>query len=189
MKSKLSIVIIIAVLIFVADHATKWMIVNQIPLGDRVPVIPNIFDIVHGRNTGAAFGFLSDWNSPFKDWFFYFVGFLALIFLYYYVKSVKKTDTLILVSLAMILGGASGNLVDRVLRGGVVDFLSVHYFHKICSFQIFNYQITFPLDWPAFNVADSAISVAVVMLLIEQFRGARRERLDHGLIKSDSSSS
>jgi signal peptidase II len=174
-RSKLKLVISFAVLIFFVDHITKWWIVDSLAIGDRMPIINGFFDIVHGRNTGAAFGLLSDWNSPYRDWFFYAVGILALIFLYYYIKSVKSSDRLILVSLAMILGGACGNIFDRILRGSVVDFLSVHYYYKVWSFEIFNYQIRIPLEWPAFNVADAAITTAVLILVVQQLKGIRQE--------------
>jgi len=175
-KSKLKIVLLIALLVFAADHITKWLIVDSIALGGKVTLIPNLFDLVHGRNSGAAFGFLSGWDSPLKDWFFYSVGLVALIFLYYYVKAVNVSDRVTLVTLGMILGGASGNIVDRIIRGNVVDFLSVHYYHKLCSFKLLGYQFTFPLDWPAFNVADSAITVAVCLLLIQQLRIMKNDK-------------
>lgn len=170
MKSKLILVITVALVIVLADHSTKWWIVQNLSFTDKIPVIPNIFDIVHTRNTGAAFGFLSGWHSPLRDWFFYGIGLLAFFFLYHYVKSTPAGDRLTLIALALITGGAIGNLSDRMWRGSVVDFLSVHYYQETLRFSVFGSQIMIPLIWPAFNVADSAICIGVTVLIIQNFR-------------------
>jgi len=170
MKQKLRFVIIIAAIILILDHLTKWLIVAYVPQGSVVSVIQGVFDIVHGRNTGAAFGFLSNWDSSFRNLFFYAVGLVALVFLYFYIKSVSCKDRFSLVALGFILGGALGNILDRFFRGSVVDFLSVHYYNKVWEFTALGYDVRIPLDWPAFNVADSAISVAVLMLIFQNIR-------------------
>ena len=167
---KLKNILLVAIFIFTADHITKWLIVKNIPLGGEINVIPNIFEIVHGRNSGAAFGFLSGWDSPARNWFFYIIGVAALFFLYHYAKSLAKDDKLSLFALGLITGGAMGNIFDRILRGNVVDFLSFHYHHKIWKIDLFGMRAIIPLDWPAFNVADSAISIAVCLLIIQNIR-------------------
>ncbi|MBF0106367.1 MAG: signal peptidase II [Deltaproteobacteria bacterium] len=169
-KKKLIFVGIIALIILSLDHLTKWFIVHNVALGGHITVIPHFFDIIHGRNTGAAFGFLSDWHSPLKNWFFYAVGLVALVFLYYYIKVVAAKDALSLIALAFILGGALGNVLDRIIRGSVVDFLSLHYYDHVWNPSLFGFNFAIPLTWPAFNVADAAITTAVVLLVIQSFR-------------------
>jgi len=169
-RNKLKLVVGLASVVFILDHLTKWLIVKYVARGEVVPVISGIFDIVHGRNTGAAFGFLSDWDSVFRNYFFYAIAILAVIFLYHYVKTVEEDDRLSLFSIGFILGGASGNVFDRILRGSVVDFLSIHYNNEIWRIEKFGYHLTVPLTWPAFNVADMAISIAVALLIIQNFR-------------------
>src|SRR5687768_6560912 len=123
MKPKLQLALTIALIVILLDHLTKWLIVQNIPMGDEIAIIPGIFDLVHGRNTGAAFGVLSGWDSPFRDWFFYGMGLIALVFLYQYLKTTHHDDKVTITALGLILGGASGNIIDRAVRGSVVDFL------------------------------------------------------------------
>lgn len=170
MRTKLRFVLTIAAVVLFLDQLTKWLIVRYVPLGSEVAVWTHFFDIVHGRNTGAAFGFMNDWDSGFKDVFFYFIGIVALIFLYHYLKSVSQKDKVTLGALSFILGGALGNIVDRIFRGSVVDFLSFHYYDRIFHFHMLNFHASIPLYWPAFNVADMAISTAVVVLICRSVR-------------------
>jgi signal peptidase II len=167
MTPKLKHVFIVAAIVLVLDHLTKWLIVAYVPQGSEVTVINGIFDIVHGRNTGAAFGVMSAWDNAHKNWFFYAMGIVAGIFLFNYLKSVPESDKVSITALGFILGGALGNITDRMLRGSVVDFLSFHYYDRVASFSIFGQNWLFPLTWPAFNVADSAISTAVVILILK----------------------
>lgn len=178
MKEKLKFSLPIALVILILDHITKAMIVEAIPLGDGFSVIPGIFDIVHGRNTGAAFGFLAGWDSPSKNIVFYLIGIAAVVFLYYYVRLVSFKDKLSHIALAFILGGALGNLIDRAWRGSVVDFLSFHYHDKIWSFEFMNFYVHIPLSWPAFNVADVAISSAVAILVWRSLKPFQEEGSD-----------
>lgn len=173
MPPKFKLVVIISLAIIVADHLTKWMIVGSLPIGGEIPVWPGFFDIVHTRNVGAAFGMLSGWESPYRDWFFYVIGAAAFAFLYYYVRSTPESDRLSLTALALITGGAVGNLTDRLMRGSVVDFLSFHWHDAVWSASAFGHRFAVPLTWPAFNVADSAICVGVTLLLIQSLRTPR----------------
>lgn len=170
MAKKLKFVFIVAVIVFILDQVTKWLIVQHVPVGTEIPVINGFFDIVHGRNTGAAFGMLSQWNSVYRDWFFYIIAMVAMGFLYFYIKSVAYTDRVSLLALSLIFGGALGNVSDRIFRGSVVDFLSVHYHDKVVSFGLFGRDLIIQLIWPAFNVADMAISCAVILLVIRGFK-------------------
>lgn len=174
MKSKLRFLIPIALIVYALDHLTKWWIVANLPRGDKITVIDGFFDIVHGRNTGAAFGFLGGWDSPHRDLFFYAIALVALIFLFFYIRSVALSDRFTLGALAFILGGAAGNITDRLMRGSVVDFLSVHYHDEVWVFSALGHHYVVPLTWPAFNVADAAISTAVVWLIIVNFLPATK---------------
>jgi len=173
-KQKLKLVGWVALVVFILDHITKWLIIKYIPMGGEVTFIPHIFDVVHGRNTGAAFGLFSGWQSEYKNLVFYGIGILALIFLYYYIKSVPQSDKISLTGLAFILGGALGNVTDRFFRGSVVDFLSVHYYDRIWEFAFLNSHFRVPLIWPAFNVADMAITIAVFMLIVQNLRSQKK---------------
>ena len=169
-KSKIRLVALITLVILTLDHLTKWLIVKYIPYGGEVIVWPGFFDVLHTRNTGAAFGMLSEWNSPLRDVFFYGVGSLAFYFLFQYIKSTPLSDKITLAALSLVTGGAIGNLTDRLIRGSVVDFLSFHYHHQIKMLTLFGYEIVIPLTWPAFNVADSSICVGVTLLIVQSLR-------------------
>ena len=176
MRKKLCFVVIIVFCILLLDHLTKWLIVTSLPQGTYIPVIENIFDIVHTRNKGAAFGFLHGWESPYRNLLFYGIGILAFFFIFYYIKTTPYRDKITLFALALITGGALGNITDRLARDSVVDFLHFHYYDKIWSAQIFQMEFLIPLSWPAFNVADSAISVGICVLVLRSifpFKGEK----------------
>ena len=165
MPNRARILGIIIPFVFLADQLTKRLILKFIPLGDSIPVIPGIFDIVHTRNKGAAFGFLAQTPESFRLPFFFIVSTLALTLITIYFFRLKDPRRSIYVCLALILGGALGNIYDRIFLGEVVDFLSFHWYDKIVHWGIAGGWLRFRLEWPAFNVADSAISVAVVWLM------------------------
>lgn len=156
-RFKSLILCLVMPLIFILDQITKAFIVKYLPLGAKFTVWP-FFDIVHVRNRGAAFGILSGWNSHYRDILFYIFAFLAFIFLIHYLIGIKEKHRWQMFPVAMILGGALGNVSDRVFRGSVVDFLSFHWYDWA---------------WPSFNVADSAISVGVVGLMIAMMRESK----------------
>ena len=147
------------------DQLTKWIITRTIPYGTEVTVLKNFFDLVHARNRGAAFGFLSQWNSGNRDLFFYALSALALFFLFYYLKELPSGRRGGILPISLIFGGAVGNILDRIFRGSVVDFLSFHWYNH----SAFGVSLT----WPAFNVADSAITVGVLWLMFSTARKAR----------------
>lgn len=159
MKQKLKIVALISPIIFALDHLTKWIIVKNIPVGNtKIVVWDNFFDIVHYRNTGAAFSLFADMNPAIREPFFYTLSLVAMVVLFYFLK--QLTTKILSIPLAMIFGGALGNITDRIFRGSVVDFLSFHWYDKAA--------------WPAFNVADSAITVGVVWLVIGMGFGKKK---------------
>ncbi len=141
---------IIAGLIVIFDQITKAVILNAMPLYHSVPVIPGFFSLTHIHNPGGAFGFLANQSSSIRNFLFLFISLLAICLIFYFYKNTPKTHPLLSTGFAMIFGGAIGNLIDRIRFGKVVDFL---------DFYIGN------LHWPAFNVADSAVTVGIFIFI------------------------
>src|SRR3989338_2771593 len=121
MKKKLKLLGMIVSPLFLLDQFTKAWIVRNLGPGDMVPIIPNIFELVHVTNRGAAFGVFSNLPDSIRIPFFYLLSAIALAVLLFYLFYLPTTKTGLLVCLNMILGGALGNLTDRLLRGEVVD--------------------------------------------------------------------
>ncbi|MDO8644433.1 MAG: signal peptidase II [bacterium] len=175
MKSKYWFLLLIPGIVFL-DQFTKNLILQGLPLGDSIPVIPHIFDIVHVRNRGGAFGIFAGLPETTRQIFFYLVSAVALLAIGAYYVMLKEKSRLIYIFLVMIIAGALGNLWDRFLRGEVVDFLSFHWYDKVASWNFFGFPVRFRLEWPAFNVADISISIAAtgifLMTLKESFQSS-----------------
>ncbi len=137
---------VLALFVIVCDQLTKWLIVQKMQYGESIEVIKNIFYITSHRNRGAAWGILQG-----QMWFFYVITVAVVIGLIYYIQKMAKQSVLIGVSLALMLGGAIGNFIDRVFRQEVVDFVHTY---------IFSYS------FPIFNVADASLTIGVVLLII-----------------------
>ncbi len=148
------------------DHLTKYWVVRTIPLGEQIDLFPPFFDLVHYRNTGAAFGMFADWTSPYREIFFTIVSILALGLLTYYLVKTPLEEKRTLIPLLLILSGAFGNILDRLTRGNVVDFILLHWGDKTVNFQLLGSTYRFELVWPAFNIADSFISLGVFYLFL-----------------------
>lgn len=133
------------------DQLSKLLVLAFLPLHSSVVVIPGFFNLVHVRNTGAAFSFLAGDYSIWRQIFFVTVSIVGMAVILYVYKGLERTNRWARVSLALIFGGALGNLIDRLRLGEVIDFLDVY---------------VGPYHWPAFNVADSAISIGAVLLLL-----------------------
>ncbi|EEL39001.1 Lipoprotein signal peptidase [Bacillus cereus Rock3-29] len=138
---------VIALFVIAIDQISKWLIVKNLELGMSIPIIDNVLYITSHRNRGAAWGILEN-----KMWFFYIITVVFVVFIVMYMKKYAKTDKLLGISLGLILGGAIGNFIDRVFRQEVVDFIHVY---------IFSY------NYPVFNVADSALCIGVVLIIIQ----------------------
>ena len=147
-----------AVVILIADQITKTLILNHYQLGDST-FITSFFNIVRAHNTGAAFSFLSD-AGGWQRWLFTGIGVAATIFIVWQLRA-HPGQMLFSFALSSILGGAVGNVVDRLMHGYVVDFLQFHY-----------------AGWyfPSFNLADSAITVGAACLILDELLRVRRER-------------
>lgn len=178
MKKRWITLVSIALVVLALDHLTKWLIVKNFAFGDGLEIIPSFFDLVHYRNTGAAFGFLAGWDSSFKDLFFYLFATIAVVFIALYVRKLPQNQAKQVVPLALIIGGALGNVSDRFIRGWVVDFLSFHWNYERLQTQIFGRDIDLLLAWPAFNVADMGISIGVFTLIFMTFRADKEAKQD-----------
>ncbi|MEK6942530.1 MAG: signal peptidase II [Nanoarchaeota archaeon] len=142
MNKKNIFVFSVAAIVVFLDQLTKWIIRKNFSLNESLPVIKNIFHITYVTNTGSAFSLFQGMNAVF------IIIFFAVIFgIVYSVKKIKNDEKPMQFAVGLLLGGAVGNLIDRLFLGHVTDFL---------DFRI----------WPVFNVADSAISVSVVLLVI-----------------------
>jgi len=147
--------LLIAIAVVILDRVTKWVIVQTITLEDTINVIPGLFRLTHLENTGAAFSLFADSTSPFKTMLLiaFSLGALSVVsFLLWKERAIFNTGTL---ALSLILGGAVGNLWDRLADGKVTDFL---------DFYVGIHH------WPPFNIADSAIVVGALLLLMRMLR-------------------
>jgi signal peptidase II len=147
----------VALAVIVADHLTKFWVSSTLAYQEAIPVLP-FFSLVRVHNTGAAFSFLAD-AGGWQRWFFIAVGIVATVIIVRLLKHHAGQPRMAF-ALALLLGGALGNVIDRVVLGHVVDFLYFHY----RSFA-----------WPAFNVADSAISIGAALLIWDSLRGKPAE--------------
>ena len=150
--SRYRILSIIAVVILILDQATKLYVDANFRLHESVPVIDNVFHLTYVRNKGATFGILSD--SAVRIPFFIGVSIVAMLGILWYIRRIRSDQKLALAALSLIFSGAFGNLIDRIRLGEVIDFLDVFWRHY---------------HWPAFNIADSAITVGVTLLFIDMW--------------------
>jgi signal peptidase II len=151
----------LALAVAVLDQATKFQVQKHITLYTGREIIPGFFNLVHTLNRGAAFGFLNQPDTNWQTYFFIAATVLAFMIIASLLSKADPRDRFLAATLGLILGGAMGNLVDRVRTGEVVDFL---------DFAIGSYH------WPAFNVADIAITCGSLMLIFNMYRRERVER-------------
>ena len=145
----------ISVLVFVLDQATKFYFEGTLRLYQQIVVIPDYFSWTLAYNTGAAFSFLAD-ESGWQRWLFALIAVGVSAVLVVWMKRLKSDETWLAIALALVLGGALGNLLDRMLLGHVVDFILVHWQNR--------------WYFPAFNLADSGITVGAIMLALDMFK-------------------
>ena len=145
----LRLLFLVTIPLYVVDQLTKWATLAYIPLHHEIPIIPGFFNLVHVTNTGSAFGLM-------RGWFNFHVVFGTIMAVVMFVLLFRKsTDQLTRFASALILSGIFGNITDRMIHGHVIDFL---------DFYIGRHH------WPAFNIADSAIVIAVAFFLWASFR-------------------
>ena len=153
----------LVVVVLIIDLGSKFLILQNFALGDTVPLFPSL-NLHYARNYGAAFSFLAD-SGGWQRWFFAGIAFGICVVLAVLMYRAKATQKLNNIAYALIIGGALGNLYDRVVLGHVVDFILVHWQNR-------HY-------FPAFNVADSAITVGAVMLALDMFKSKKSEEPVH----------
>ncbi len=149
--------LMLSVVVILLDQLTKILVVRRFSFAERLNMIPNFFDLTLLYNKGAAFSFLAN-AGGWQRWFFIGIGVIASVLIIWMLA--KHTgQTLFCLALALILGGAIGNVIDRVRLGKVVDFL-LFYIH--------------PHYFPAFNVADAAITCGAILLIVDEIRRVRK---------------
>ena len=145
--------------VLVLDQYSKVLVDSAFALHESLDIFPSL-SLYKIYNSGAAFSFLSD-ASGWQRWFFIGLAVLIVIVLTVWLYRLPRNQTRMALALSLVLGGAAGNLVDRVIYGYVIDFIDVYY----ASWH-----------WPTFNIADSAISIGAALLLLDAFSGQKKER-------------
>lgn len=148
----------ISLVVLVLDQWTKWLVEVHLPHHTAETVIPGFLNLTHVRNTGVAFGMFATAGGG--SWLLALLGLAALVAVGIYFWFAPPNDRNLLTALTLVMGGAVGNLIDRISSGAVTDFIDVYVGAH---------------HWPSFNVADSAISIGIVLLAIDSFRPRHRE--------------
>ncbi|MBO8162301.1 MAG: signal peptidase II [Brevibacillus sp.] len=144
----------LALVIVVVDQWTKYLVVSRMELGESIPLLPGVFHLTSHRNMGAAFGILQNQRA-----LFIIITIAVVIGIVVALYRIGRKQPRVSTALALVLGGAAGNFIDRLLTGQVVDFLDVTL-----------------INFPIFNIADMAITIGVALLLLDAFLDARRNR-------------
>lgn len=156
---------ITALVVIVLDQLTKAVVLAEIPLRGSIPVIDGFFKIVHVRNPGAAFSLFASAPEWFREPFFLVITIVAVVALLVIALRLPADERLLAVALGGVLGGALGNLLDRIVHGEVIDFLYVYWREWY---------------WPAFNVADSSITISVLVIVLHSFLEREDSPADSG---------
>jgi signal peptidase II len=160
LKKNILIFLLGVAVVIALDQITKSAIATRFFMHESYPVINGLFNLVYVMNPGAAFGFLANASETFRYIFFTGITIVALVLILYYLVRSKPQSLITVCALALIFAGAVGNLIDRLRFGAVVDFLDVY----IGS-----------AHWPAFNVADSAISIGAVLMIWDMIANRKKE--------------
>ncbi|MBI2659558.1 signal peptidase II [Candidatus Woesearchaeota archaeon] len=142
MNKKNILIFSVAVLVVILDQLTKLLINQNFQLGQSIPIIKNLLHLTYVTNSGSAFGLFKSLNA-----FFILFSIAVIIAIFFHLKKIVKSEKLLQLAVGLLLGGTLGNLMDRIFRGSVIDFI---------DFRI----------WPVFNVADSAVTISVILLAI-----------------------
>lgn len=155
MGGRLTLLFGLPAVLLVVDQFTKYLIVQKMHLLQSITLIPGVLDITSVRNRGAAFGIMAHASEQARSWVLVGVSALAVVLLTVFFLKTRPREKLARVSAALVIGGAIGNLIDRVRVGEVVDFIDIH---------------AGPYHWPAFNIADSAITIGICLFLWASWR-------------------
>jgi signal peptidase II len=151
----------VSLAVIVLDQWSKWLVEVHLPHSAAHPLVPGLLNLTHVRNTGVAFGLFASQGMTGGGWLLTILGIAALTAVGIYFWFAPPRDRLLLTALALVVGGAVGNLIDRVSSGAVTDFIDVYVgLHH----------------WPSFNIADSAISIGIVLMAIDSFRSRKPRR-------------
>jgi signal peptidase II len=142
--------VLVSICVILLDQLTKWLIVRHLPLYANITVIDNFFNITHVLNPGGAFGFFAEQSPGIRKFIFLFLSSGVALFVLWLYRKTAESHIFLSYGLSLIFGGALGNLIDRFRFGKVVDFLDFY---------------VGALHWPAFNIADSAISIGMGILI------------------------
>ncbi|HTQ79463.1 MAG TPA: signal peptidase II [Thermoanaerobaculia bacterium] len=145
----------VSLAVLVIDQWTKWMIEVHLPDHSAEPLVPGFLNLTHVRNTGVAFGLFAAQGMTGGGWMLTLLGLAALTAVGVYFWFTPSRDRTLLVALAMVVGGAVGNLIDRVVTGAVTDFIDVYVGTH---------------HWPSFNIADSAISIGIALMALDSLK-------------------
>ncbi len=152
---------LVTLLVLVLDHFTKWLVRSSLGLHDVIEIIPNYLRISYVKNSGVAFGLFADIQSAWKPYVLAAMAVVAVIVILIYSSRMPLNRRLLQVALAITMGGILGNFTDRIVHGFVVDFIEFH--------------INETFHWPTFNVADSAITIGIALLLIDTVKNPEFE--------------
>ncbi|NSL51256.1 signal peptidase II [Calidifontibacillus erzurumensis] len=156
----------LAIVIIFIDQWSKWLVVKKMEIGESIPIIDQFFYLTSHRNRGAAWGILQG-----QMWFFYIITIIVIFAVIYYIFKTAKKEPLMGSALGLILGGAIGNFIDRLFRKEVVDFFDFH-----LNFFFFTYH------YPIFNIADAALVIGVILLMIHTWMDSKKEKKVNGKI-------
>jgi signal peptidase II len=159
LRKKYLILVLVFWVVFFFDQITKAYVHRTLHTFQSIEIVKNFFHITHIRNTGAAFGLLAGPAHPLRTALFVVISGMAIGVILFIYRRIGEDDTLHALAFSLLLGGAAGNLVDRVWRGQVIDFLDFHWYDY---------------HWPAFNFADSAICGGIGLILLNMVIGARK---------------
>ena len=148
MKNKFLMLFTIAGLVVILDQATKWLVTRSLSYYEEVNVIPGFLNLIYIHNPGGAFGIFAKNQGSLQSMLFILIAVAAMGLVLYLYKNTPSEYPVLSVGFALIFGGALGNMIDRIRLGEVIDFIDVYIAH---------------LHWPAFNIADSAISIGMVI--------------------------
>ena len=154
----------LSLLVLVIDQASKFYFEGRLEMFQQIVIIPDLFSWTLAYNTGAAFSFLAD-SSGWQRWLFALIAIVDSCVLVVWLKRLGRNDTWLAIALALVWGGALGNLYDRIALGHVIDFILVHWQNR--------------WYFPAFNFADSAITVGAIMLALDMFKPKKTEETAH----------
>lgn len=156
--------LVLSVLVLVIDQVSKAHFEGALEMFQQIVVIPDYFSWTLAYNTGAAFSFLAD-GGGWQRWLFALIALVVSAVLVVWLKRLGRDDTWLAIALALVLGGALGNLYDRIALGHVIDFILVHWQNR--------------WYFPAFNFADSAITVGAIMLALDMFKSKKTGETVH----------